>query len=211
MDFATARATMVDSQVRPDNVSDPSIVSAFLRTPRELFVPESRRSLAYGELEIETSPGRSLWIARDTAKLIRLANVKPTDSVLVIGAGAGYEAVLLSYLAARVVALDETADLAEALTLRAAGLGIDRITTETAPLADGGKQNAPFDVIFVCGMVEMVPHNWKAQLADGGRLAVVVQENQRPGRGRVYTAAREGFDASPPRFAAFDRPFAFRF
>lgn len=80
MDFDTAREIMVDSQIRPNDVTDPAIVSAFLRTPREMFVPNARKGVAYSELEIETSPGRSLWTPRDTAKLIKLAeSSRPTS------------------------------------------------------------------------------------------------------------------------------------
>ena len=99
MNYDKAREIMVDTQVRPNDVSNPEIVSAFMKTPREAFVPSSRKSVAYSELEIETSEGRSLWTPRDTGKLVKLAGIKPTDIVLVVGAGSGYEAALISRLA----------------------------------------------------------------------------------------------------------------
>ncbi len=217
MDFEAARATMVDSQIRPNDVTDPHIVSAFLRTPREDFVPADRRGVAYSELEIETSPGRALWIARDTAKLIKLAAIRPSDVVLVIGAGAGYEAALLSQFADTVIALEEKADAVEAMTARFAELELDRAVAVEGRLADGLADQGPFNVIYVCGMVETVPEAWTAQLADGGRLVAVVQDVGAPGRGRIFTragetvASRDTFDASPPKFSAFDREAAFVF
>ena len=89
MNFEAAREIMVDSQIRPNDVSDPEFVHAFLNTPREAFVPATRKPVAYSELEIETSEGRALWTPRDTAKLLKSAGIQPTDIVLVIGAGAG--------------------------------------------------------------------------------------------------------------------------
>ncbi len=217
MDFDQARETMVDSQIRPNDVTDPRIVSAFLHTPREVFVPNSRKSVAYSELEITTSPGRALWIARDTAKLIKMADIKPDDLVLVIGAGAGYEAALISHLADTVIALEDTAPLVDAMSQRFAAVGIDRAAPVEGPLAAGLADQAPFDVIYVAGMVETVPDTWAQQLRDGGRLVAVIADEGGMGRGKVFTkagdsvSAREGFDACPPRFAEFDRKPSFSF
>ncbi|WP_409917769.1 protein-L-isoaspartate O-methyltransferase family protein [Hyphomonas sp.] len=217
MDFDLAREIMVDSQIRPDDVTEPRIVSAFLKTPREEFVPNARRSVAYSEMEIRTSDGRSLWTPRDTAKLIKAAAVKPADIVLVIGAGAGYEAALLSHLADTVIALDESAALTEAMAQRFAALGLDRIAPVEGSLAEGLPEQAPFDVIYVCGMIETVPDAWGEQLAEGGRLVAVVSQAGALGRGKVFTRAgntlssRDVFDACPPRFAEFDRKPSFTF
>lgn len=217
MDFDLAREIMVDSQIRPDDVTDPAIVAAFLRTPREEFVPSSRRSVAYSELEITTSSGRALWIPRDTAKLVKLAQVKPTDIVLVIAAGSGYEAALLSHLADTVIALEDNPGLVDAMSTRFADLGIDRIAPVEGKLAEGLPEQAPFDVIFVCGMVETLPEAWGNQLAEGGRLAAVVADAGGLGRGKVFTKAgdtlssRDGFDACPPRLKEFDRKASFTF
>lgn len=217
MDFNLAREIMVDSQIRPNDVTDPAIVAAFLRTPREEFVPNSRRSVAYSELEIVTSEGRALWTPRDTAKLIKLAEIRPGNVVLVVGAGAGYEAALISHLADTVIALEESAALVDAMSQRFAALGIDRVAPVQGKLAEGLPSQAPFDVIYVCGMIETVPDAWGAQLSEGGRLVAVTADSGALGRGRVFTKAgdtlssREGFDACPPRFAAFDRKPSFTF
>lgn len=217
MDFDLAREIMVDSQIRPNDVTDPAVVSAFLRTPREEFVPSARRPVAYSELEIRTSEGRSLWTPRDTAKLVKLAAAKPSDIVLVIGAGAGYEAALLSHMADTVIALDENAALVDAMAQRFAALGLDRIAPVEGSLAAGLPEQAPFDVIYVCGMIETVPDVWGEQLSEGGRLVAVVSEAGTLGRGKVFTRAgntlssRDVFDACPPRFAEFDRKPSFTF
>ena len=217
MNYDKAREIMVDTQVRPNDVSDPHIVSAFLKTPREAFVPTSRKSVAYSELEIETSVGRALWTPRDTGKLVKLADIKPSDIVLVIGAGSGYEVALISHVAETVIALDDTDARVDAMSERFAALGIDQAVAVEGDLAAGLPDQAPFDVIYVCGMVETLPEAWTSQLAEGGRLAVVTLEREGLGRGKVYTragdtvSAREGFDAFPPKFPAFDRKKSFVF
>ena len=217
MNFEDAREIMVDSQIRPNDVSEPEIVHAFLCTPREAFVPATRKPVAYSELEIETSEGRALWTPRDTAKLVKLADIKPTDIVLVIGAGAGYETALISHLSETVIALEETAEAVDAMSERFAALGFDRAVAVEGKLADGLQEQGPFDVIFVCGMVETIPDAWTAQLAEGGRLALVQLDADGVGRGRACTragvtvSARYGFDAFPPKFAQFDRKKAFVF
>jgi len=217
MNFDLAREIMVDSQIRPNDVTEPALVAAFMRTPREEFVPTSRRPVAYSELEIRTSEGRSLWTPRDTAKLMKLAAARPTDIALVIGAGAGYEAALLSHLADTVIALEDRAALVDAMAQRFAALGLDRIAPVEGNLADGLAEQAPFDVIYVCGMIETLPDTWGAQLAEGGRLVAVVAESGSLGRGKVFTrsgstlSSRDGFDASPPRFSEFDRKPSFTF
>lgn len=217
MDFDTAREIMVDSQIRPNDVTEPAIVSAFLKTPREVFVPNARKGVAYSELEIATSPGRSLWTPRDTAKLIKIAGIKPSDIVLVIGAGAGYEAALISHLADTVIALEETDALVDAMAQRFGAIGVDRAAAVTGPLEKGLPEQAPFDVIYVAGMIETLPEAWGAQLREGGRLVAVIADSGALGRGKVFTkagdtlSAREVFDACPPRFTAFDRKPTFSF
>lgn len=217
MNYDAARQIMVDSQIRPNDVSDAHLVSAFLKTPRELFVPKNRKSVAYSELEIETSEGRALWTPRDTAKLLKLSDPKSTDIVLVIGAGAGYEAALLSHLTETVIALEESEALVEAMSERFNQLNIDSVVAVEGKRADGLSDQGPFDIIYVCGMVEELSPAWTDQLSEGGRLAVVEDAGDGVGRGSIYTragdtvASRTAFDAMVPKWPEFDRRVAFEF
>lgn len=217
MDFKKAREIMVDSQIRPNDVSDPEIVSAFLAVPREDFVPPSKRSIAYSELEIPTSGSRALWIARDTAKLIKACEPQSTDIALIIGAGSGYEAAVMSYLADTVIALEDDNERVEALTERLAKLSIDDGVAVEGSLRDGLADQAPFEIIYVCGMVEEVPQAWTDQLAEGGRLAVVEQCDSELGIARIYTKSNETvsprdiFECCPPKFTAFAKAPSFSF
>lgn len=217
MDFDAARRVMVDTQIRPNDVTDPDIVHAFLSVPREAFVPRSRRSVAYSELEIATGEARALWTPRDTGKLIAALDPGRGDACLVLAAGAGYEAALLSHLCETVIAVDEDAETVNRLAERMAELGLDRVVPVEAPILEGLPDQGPFDLIVICGMVEHVPEALKHQLGEGGRLAAVVEMDDALGRGRMYTRAgetvsyRDVFDATPPKLEAFNLPRAFVF
>ena len=217
MDFAKMRQIMVDSQIRPDDVTNPDIVSAFLTTPREAFVPKSEQPVAYAEYEIETSDGRALWTPRDLAKMIKALDPEPSSIALVIGAGAGYETALLAQLCETVIALEEDENLVDEMTQRFASLGIDRAVAVQGDLKKGLPDQGPFDIIFVPGMIEQAPETWFDQLAEGGRLGLAVPVGRDLGRGRVYTrsggvtAYRDAFDACPPRMPGFEKKPSFSF
>lgn len=217
MDFAAARRIMVDSQIRPNDVTDPALVSALLNVAREAFVPASRKGVAYSELEIETSAGRALWTPRDFSKLLKVLEPDRDDIALVIGAGAGYETAILAKLVETVIGLEEDETVVEATMARLADQGADRAVIVQGALGTGLAKQGPYDVILVNGMVETVPEAWTVQLADKGRLGVVVQSGKGLGAARIYKRAgdtvsyRVAFEASPPKFTAFDAGKTFAF
>ena len=217
MDFAKMRQIMVDSQIRPDDVTDPEIVSAFLHTPREAFVPKPEQPVAYSEYEIQTSDGRALWTPRDTAKMIKALDPQPNDFALVIGAGAGYETALLARLVETVIALEDDEALVDEMTQRFASLGVDRAVAVHGDLKKGLPDQGPFDIILVPGMIEEAPEAWFNQLAEGGRLGLAVPVGRDLGRARIFThsgeitAYRDAFDACPPRMPGFEQKPSFTF
>lgn len=217
MDFAAARRIMVDSQIRPNDVTDPDIVRAFLSVPREAFLPSSKRPIAYSELEIKTGETRAMWLPRDIGKMLKALSPSAGDVAMVIGAGAGYETALLATLVETVIALEDTETAVDALTDRMSGLGLDQVAAIEAPLTDGLNDQGPFDIILICGMVEQVPQGLTAQLADGGRLGAVVEADAALGKARIYTKAggavsyRDIFECRPPKFDAFNAPKSFVF
>ena len=217
MDFDAARQTMVDTQIRVNDVTDPAIVKAFQTIPRELFVPRPRRSIAYSELEIETSEGRALWTARDFAKLLQGCAPKPSDIALIIGAGAGYETAILSQLVETAIGLECDSELVDAASARFTKLELDRAVAVEGDISTGLPDQAPFDLILVNGMVEDVPTAWGQLLAEGGRMGLVVQVDKDLGRARIYSRAgdtvshRDVFDARPPKFDNFNRAPVFSF
>ena len=217
MDYDTLRRTMVDTQIRVNDVTEFEVVDAFLAVPRELFVPKTARGIAYSEIEIETSPGRALWTPRDFAKLLKAAEPQASEVALLVGAGSGYEAGVVSCVVDTAIALEEDADIVEKMTDRFSEAGLDSAVAVQGELKDGLPDQAPFDLIIVCGMVETLSAAWGEQLSEGGRLAVVVQVDRDLGKGRVYTKAgdslshRDVFDCRPPKFSEFDKAKEFEF
>lgn len=220
MDFARARRTMVDTQIRVNDVTDARIIDALMEVPRENFVPESRRALAYLDDDLEVGgrtdgrPPRYLVEPMVLAKMLHAAGIKADEAVLDVGTATGYSAAILARLAGRVVALEEDAALAS--TARALLADLPGVSLVEGPLADGASQRGPFDVIVIEGAVEVVPDSLLRQLGQGGRLVAVV------GRGRaakclVHTlrdgevSIRPAFDAAIPALPGFEAPQAFVF
>jgi protein-L-isoaspartate(D-aspartate) O-methyltransferase len=216
-DFARARRTMVDCQIRPNDVPDSRVVDAFLATERERFVPGDKHVLAYLDRDVPLGGGRqprALTSPMVLAKLIHAAGVRPTDRALVVGAASGYSAAILSHLCQSVVALE--ADESLIALGKSALTEVANVSLVSGPLEAGVPQSGPYDVILVDGSVEGVPGAVFAQLRDGGRLVAVVGAG-RTGRATVYVksggdvAGRIAFDAAAPSLPGFARPPAFSF
>lgn len=210
MDFEAARIKMVDNQIRPTDVTSHAVLEAFLSVPRDMFVPEKARLLAYIDSDIEIapasggSPARYLMEPSPLAKLLQLAEVGKTDKVLEIGSGTGYAAALLSSLAGSVVALESDSALAEAASANLSALGCQNVEVVTGGLEEGCPAKAPFDVIFVNGAVETLPEALFSQMRDGGRL-VAVEGYGNASRARVYLR-QHGKTASRPAFNTSVKP-----
>lgn len=215
MDLEAARTAMIDSQVRPNDVTDRRLIGAMSSVPREVFVPAARRAAAYADVAVETMPGRWLAAARDFSKLVNIAQIRPEDRVLDVAPGTGYSSAVLSRLAEQVVALEQDEAAAKALKDGLSAAGVTGVEVVTGDLKAGAPGKGPFDVIFVNGAVEDVPAAWLSQLAEGGRLVVAVTEGG-PGRARLYTASggkaawRTPFDTPIPALPGFEKPAEFR-
>lgn len=215
MDLARARDIMVESQVRTSDVTDPRILHAMRTLPRERFAPAQKRTLAYADLELEVAPDRSLMRPRDLAKLIQALDPQPHERALEIAGATGYGAAVLAACCKDVVTLDPDPDLSFAAraALESCSLAVKTVSTV---VADGWKDDAPYDVILLNGGAEIVPDAWLAQLAPGGRLGVIVREGP-AGKARIYTRAEEAvafrveFDAFPNVAPGLHRPRVFTF
>lgn len=178
--FKSERETMVDSQVRPNAVTNVALLKAMLDTPREVFVPPSQRNLAYmeGALRVEAArdgqPARYLLPPMVFAKLAQLSGVKETDKVLDIGIATGYSTAILAQLAKEAIGLERDAGLAALAQDALASQGIGNARVMTGPLEKGLPSEGPFDVIFLNGRVPATPDTLFAQLRPGGRLVAVV-------------------------------------
>jgi protein-L-isoaspartate(D-aspartate) O-methyltransferase len=218
--ISPARQKMVDGQVRPSDVTDLRIIDAMLELPRELFVPERQRAMAYLDLDLDVSEGgsarRFLIKPVVTAKMLQAADIRDADSVLVAGCATGYTAAVVARLAGQVTATEVDPSLAAKARQILAQLGLERVTVRAADVAEGGPANAPYDVIVLDGATEVTPDRLYGQLKDGGRL-VGVFALTRPPRAMIVTrshgdfGSRALFDASAPVLPGLERRPAFVF
>jgi protein-L-isoaspartate(D-aspartate) O-methyltransferase len=208
-DFAAARAAMVESQLRPQGVSDPAVLGAMAAVPREKFLPDHSRALAYVDRAVTIGGGRFLAAPTALGQLLTQMNPEPGQRALVVGAGTGYSAAVLGAMGLDVVAVESAPDLAAA----ARTLGISIVE---APLEAGHRDGAPYDQILIDGAVEMIPDVIVGQLADGGRLGTALAER---GVTRLIVGRKSGGafgylsigDAGVPALPGFTRPQAFTF
>ncbi|HWU25435.1 MAG TPA: protein-L-isoaspartate O-methyltransferase [Rhizomicrobium sp.] len=213
-DTATQRLNMVEAQVRANDVTEPRIAQAMREVPREQFVPAAKKGIAYAELPIEVVRDRYLLEPRTFAKLLQLAEVVPSDSVLDIACATGYSTAVLARLAKAVIGLEQDADLVRIAT--GALAGTHNATIAQGAFVEGFAAKAPYDVIFINGAVETVPDALFAQLGEGGRLVAAIKEGALC-RGVLYLREhgrighRTAFDASAPTLAGFRNSVGFVF
>lgn len=202
-EYAIARRNMVDSQLRPNRLTDPKLIYALAETPREVFVPKAKRGIAYVDEDIEIAPGRYLMEPMVFARLVQAAEIGPDDMVLDVACGTGYSPAILARLAATVVAIEADESLREQAAKTLDNLEIANVIVEEGSPLDGFAKQAPYDVILVEGAVAEVSPALLDQLADGGRLIAVVRDGP-VGRARLYLrqngvqSVREMFDAAMP-------------
>jgi protein-L-isoaspartate(D-aspartate) O-methyltransferase len=217
-DFAQARRMMVEGQIRTNDVTELNLLAAFDEVPRERFVPERWRAIAYldRDVPVQEAGARCLLKPMVLAKLIQAAEVGEGDLVLDVGCATGYSSAILSKLARRVVALEEDDALAAAAARALAEDAAGDVAVVTGTLAGGWSREAPYDAILLNGSTEVAPQALLDQLADGGRLVVVF--GRAPiGRGTVYrrsgthVSAHAEFDAVAPLLPGFSKPPAFVF
>lgn len=176
-DFTAARTMMVDTQVRPADVTKFPIIHAMLTVPREEFVPRSRRDTAYVGENIDLGGSRVVLEPRTFAKMLDGLDVRPDDLVLDIGPAFGYSTAVLSRLAEAVVAVEEDATLAREAEQALSEWGADNAAIVEGPLAEGAPKHGPYDAIVVEGAVQRVPEGLLGQLKEGGRIACLFQES----------------------------------
>ena len=187
-DFAAARRAMIDSQLRPEGVTDPAVLGAMASVPRERFVPEAQRSLAYSDRPLDLGNGGALMPPAALARLLTELEPREGERALVVGSGNGYAAKVFEAL----------------------GLQVD--------LADGPEpaDKATYDIILIDGAIEDVPASLAARLAPDGRLGTAIAENgvTRLAIGRIAGGAlglRRFADSEVPVLAQFTRPRVFTF
>ena len=175
--FADARNHMVDSQIRPNRVADPRILTAMRRLPRERFLPANAQSLAYADEDVPLGNGRYMMEPMVLAKLLQAAALSGNERVLVVAAGTGYGAAVLAACGCRVTALEEDPAL---LSIAGVVLSVEApgVTLVSGPLASGWPSQAPYDLILIEGAVAAIPPAVAAQLhQESGRLLTAIRSD----------------------------------
>lgn len=217
VDLNKARQNMVDCQLRTNKITDPAVIDAFETVPREAFIDDSHKSIAYSDENLAIGAGRCLMEPMVLARMVQELAISSTDIVLDIGCGTGYSAAILSRLSATVVALESDEPLATRATSILAELAADNAVVVDGPLIEGYPKQGPYDVICIEGAVREIPKALTDQLAEGGRLAAVIDNGAGPGR--VVLILKQGgivskrtiFDANIPSLPEFERSAGFVF
>lgn len=218
VDFAQARRTMVDSQVRPSDVTDLRLIAAMLDVPREAYVPAARQALAYLDTNVPVGEkgARALLQPMTFAKLLQAVGIGEGDRVLDVGCATGYSAAVAGKLAGHVVALEDDVALARIAGETLAASGASNITVVSGPLNKGWEREAPYDVILLEGASEVVPAALLSQLKDGGRLVGIIGSGPM-GKATIYRSAGGSatgqtlFDSAAPLLPGFAKAAEFVF
>lgn len=195
-DFIVARKKMVENQLRTSGITDHRLLAVMAQVPREIFVPAERQGLAYiDDTHRLPSAGAARYLSAPApfARLVQLASVGSTDTVLDVGCGTGYSTAVLASLAERVVELESDAALAVAARANLSALDLGNVTIVEGPLEAGAMTLGPYDVIVIEGAVEAVPDGLLEQLADGGRLVVLLRRGAAPS---AHIYVRSGKDVA---------------
>ena len=217
-DFALARRNMVEGQLRPNRVNDAGLLAALGELPRERFLPEGLRSVAYADDDVPLGNGRFMMEPMVLARLIQILQPQNGDKALVVAAGLGYGAAILARLTKSVVAVETDAALAATAAKTLQELGVSGVEQMAGPAEQGASSSGPYDIVLIEGAVPEVPQAIADQLAEGGRLATVIADPS-GALGVAHLFVKQGgvmsgrplFDAGTPLLPGFARPARFTF
>jgi protein-L-isoaspartate(D-aspartate) O-methyltransferase len=215
VDYAKARHTMVESQIRTVKVTDDRLIAALRATPREAFVPEHLKSIAYVDEDLRIKGDRYMTEPMVLARLLQAAEITPQDAALVVGCTTGYAVALVAALAETVVGVEDDAEMVASAERNLSEQGIDNTAVVQGVLNEGYPRQAPYDVILIEGRCGEIPVNLQEQLAPGGRMVTLTDERgvgkavllRRGTSGAV--GSRILFDASVPHLRSFARESQF--
>ena len=174
MDFERARSNMVEQQIRTWEVLDQDVLDLLYVVPREQFVPEQHRALAFSDLEIPIGEGERMWQPKLEARVLQEMALKKSDRVLEVGTGSGYLTALMAQRAAQVVSVEIRPSLAAFGRRNLERHGVDNAVLELGDAARGWPSHAPYDAIVLTGSTPVLPRGFIEQLRPGGRLFAVV-------------------------------------
>ena len=213
-DFATRRTMMVDTQVRPSDVTKYPIIDAMLSVPRENFVPTGLRETAYMGENIDLDGGRVVLEPRTLAKMLDALDIGPDELVLDVACGYGYSSAVIARMAQAVVALEEDESMVGEAQEALMDAGADNVVVHEGRLTEGAQEHGPYDVLVVQGAVAQLPDALISQLKDGGRAAALFMDGAL-GEVRVgykmdgRMTWRAAFNAGAPVLPGFEKHHKF--
>jgi len=213
-DFSKRRTMMVDTQVRPSDVTKFPIIEAMLHVAREDFVPAAQREAAYVGENIDLGQGRALLEPRSLAKMLDALAIESDELVLNVGCNLGYSTAVIARMAQAVVAVEQDEDMAREAQDALMAAGADNAVVHQGLLVDGAPQHGPYDVIVLEGGVSDVPTAITDQLKEGGRIAALFMQNAF-GEARIgykrggKISWRLAFNASAPVLPGFEKEMSF--
>ncbi len=217
-DFALARRNMVEGQLRPNRVTNAALLSVIGELPRERFLPDALKSVAYADDDVPLGNGRVLMEPMVLARLVQALQPGPEQSALVVASGRGYGTALLARLVKSAVAVEGSPELARAAEQVIQSLGLANVRHIAGKPEEGAAASGPYDIILIEGAVRQIPQALLAQLAEGGRLvAVVAGPTGTLGVATLVvkdggvTSNRPLFDAGTPALPGFTAPARFTF
>ena len=173
-EYAPQRAEMIEKQLRRRGIRDSAVLSAMLAVPRHEFVPEELRARAYDDVPLPIGSGQTISQPYIVAAMTAALRPQPTDRVLEVGTGCGYQSAVLSLLAKEVFTIEVRPELASAAAKKLAQLGYSNVHVHCGDGTFGLLEFAPFDAILVAAAAPSIPEPLLAQLAEGGRMIVPV-------------------------------------
>jgi len=194
INIESARRNMVVSQIRTGSVLDDRILELVGRGPRQDFVPDALRNLAFVDMQIPLGHGEVMMAPLVEARLLQELAIKPTDKILEIGTGSGYMTWLLAQLGAKVHSVEIRAEFTDRASSRLAAHGARNVELEIGDGARGWDKHAPYDVILVTGSLPLLPESFKKSLAVGGRLIAIVGRSPAMEAQLVTRLSESGFD-----------------
>ena len=174
MNFKEQREQMVEEQLMARGIENEDVLEAFRAVPREEFVPESKKQLAYQDSPLQIGQGQTISQPYTVARMTELLDPKPVDKVLEVGTGSGYQAAILAEIVEKVVTIERLRDLAESARNILGRLGYDNVQFIIADGSKGWEEDAPYDGIIITAAAKDLPQSLFDQLAVGGRLVAPV-------------------------------------
>jgi protein-L-isoaspartate(D-aspartate) O-methyltransferase len=207
MNLEQARTNMVEQQIRTWEVLDQEVLDLLYVVPREEFVPQQHRALAFSDLELPIGEGQRMWQPKLEARVLQELALRKSDKVLEVGTGSGYLAALVAHRAGHVVSVEINPRLAAFGRRNLEAHGIDNVTLEAGDAARGWPRHALYDAIVLTGSTPVLPQAFLEQLAPGGRLFAVVGEAPAM-RARLVTCSAPGAWRSTDLFETVIAPLA---